>query len=67
MELTRRRSTDEILQALADGQLDTNDLKIAEVAMIEKVDKSGDVPKLVETVTVTKVAGRDADVHVVKH
>jgi hypothetical protein len=67
MELTRRRSTDEILAALANGQLDSSDLHVAEVVTIEKIDKSGDAPRLVETVTVTKVDGQDADVSVVKH
>lgn len=55
------------MEALANGQLDSGDIKLAETAIIEKIDKTGDVPRLVETVTITKTEGQIADVHVVKH
>jgi hypothetical protein len=67
MELTTKRSTEEILAALQAGQLDIHDVHIAEVATIEKIDKSGETPRLIETVTVTKVEGREAEVIIVKH
>lgn len=67
MELTTKRSTAEILAALRTGQLDIHDVHIAEQVTIEKIDKSGDDPKLIETVIVTKADGREADVTVIKH
>jgi hypothetical protein len=67
MELTLKRSTAEILAALQAGQLDIADVSVAEVVTIDKIDKSGDVPRLVETVTVTKVQDRDAEMTIVKH
>jgi|DEB19_MinimDraft_3_1074340.scaffolds.fasta_scaffold21910_2 hypothetical protein len=67
MELTLKRSTAEILAALQAGQLDIADVSVAEVVTIDKIDKSGDVPRLVETVTVTKVKDRDAEMTIVKH
>lgn len=67
MELTTKRSTAEILAALQNGQLDVSDIHVAEQVTIDKIDKSGAHPTLIETVTVTKVEGRDADVTIVKH
>lgn len=67
MELTTKRSTAEILAALLRGQLDIQDVHVAEQVTIDKIDKSGDVPRLLETVTVTKVEGRETDVTIVKH
>jgi len=67
MELTLKRSTAEILAALQAWQLDIADVSVAEVVTIDKIDKSGDVPRLVETVTVTKVKDRDAEMTIVKH
>jgi hypothetical protein len=67
MELTVKRSTEEILEALRTGQLDIHDVHIAETVTIDKIDKSGDVPTLVETVIVTKVEGREAEMTVIKH
>lgn len=62
-----RRTMEEILAALQNGQLDMQDLKTAEVVTLDKIDKSGDEPRLMETVTITKVEGQDAEIHVVKH
>lgn len=62
-----RRTLEEILIALQSGQLDYQDVTMAEVVTIEKFDKSGDVPRLFETRTVTKVEGREAEVVIVKH
>jgi hypothetical protein len=67
MELTTKRSTSEILAALAAGQLDPQDVHMVEQVTIDKVDKSGDIPRLVETVTVRKADGRAAEVTIVKH
>jgi hypothetical protein len=67
MELTVKRSTEEILDALRSGQLDLHDIHLAEQVTIDKIDKSGDVPRLVETVTITKVEGRNTEITVVKH
>lgn len=67
MELTTKRSTSEILAALQSGQLDIDQVHMAEHVTIEKIDKSSTPPRLVETVTVTKVEGREADVTIVKH
>lgn len=65
--MTIKRSTEEILAALQAGQLDISDVHVAETVTIEKIDKSGDVPRLFETVTVTKVEGREAEITVTKH
>lgn len=67
MELTIKRSTEEILEALRTGQLDIHDVHLAEVVTIEKIDKSGDTPRLVETVTVVKAEGRETEITVIKH
>lgn len=67
MELTVKRSTEEILEALRTGQLDYEDVHMAEIVTIDKIDKSGDEPRLVETVIVTKVEGREAEMTVIKH
>ena len=67
MELTTKRSTEEIMAALLAGQLDVHDIHVAEQIMIDKIDKSGEAPRLIETVTVTKVEGRDAEMTIVKH
>jgi len=67
MELTVKRSTEEILAALQAGQLDIHDVHVAETVIIDKIEKSGDEPRLVETVTIMKVEGREADVTIIKH
>lgn len=67
MELTTKRSTAEILAALRTGQLDVHDVHMVERVTIEKIDKSGDDPTLIETVIVTKADGHEADVTIIKH
>ena len=44
-----RRTQTEILNDVAAGRLDAGELKLAYHVTIEKVDKSGDTPRLVET------------------
>ncbi len=61
------RTQEEIMNDLMEGRLDPSQVTIAETATIDKIDMSGDVPRLFETVTVTKKPGQDADIHVVKH
>jgi hypothetical protein len=42
------RTQEAILADLLSGNLDLSDVKLSEVAIVEKIDKSGDEPKLVE-------------------
>ena len=46
-----RRTTEEIIRDLLSGQLDVADVQVSEVVTVDKIDKSGDEPKLVETRT----------------
>lgn len=44
-----KRTMDEILKAVADGTVDREELKVSERVTLEKIDKSVDPPRLIET------------------
>jgi hypothetical protein len=46
----KKRTQDEILQAIMDGHLDQSEVKVCERVELTKTDMSGDVPVVIETV-----------------
>lgn len=42
------RTPEEIVRDILAGRLEIADVRVSEVAVLEKIDKSGDEPKLIE-------------------